>query len=209
MSHIIQKMLILGLLFSGCNQADNKTTLNTIEKTVITNDNKETFQILIKKVFEWADSKKAIRVFPAKTDSEDSIIVGADIERHKQDIVKLSETKLFATEFIGNYNKIVLTLDEGLQNGKYGQWLVGEYPPFSFANGWNPWCCSQGDCSGESFDIEIIKLESDQAVLKYKRGKNSSWIDFIFRIKKESGTWKIAYLQGFDYSEAIKKEGEQ
>jgi hypothetical protein len=208
MRHIILTTLILGLLFFGCNQADNKTVSVTGQKVSTSTDHKEQIQNLIRQVFEWVDSKDAISAFPAKTDRQDSVIVGVDLEIHKQALVKLRQTNLFASEFIDNYNQIVLTLDEGLKNDKYGQWLVGEYPPFSFASGWNPWCCSQGDCAGESFEIEIIKLDSDAGVLKYKRGKDSSWVDFNIRVSKENGKWKIAYLQGFDFKDGTKRDGE-
>jgi len=185
----------------------------TIKRTSTTEENnsteeKEQIQNLIRQVFTWADSKNGISLVPVLKDSKDSIFIGVDLEEHKQNLKKLHQTNFFATEFIENYNKLILTLDNGLRNEKYEQWLVGDLPTFSFANGWNPWCCAQSNCLDESFQIEIIKLDNNSGELKYKRDKDSSWIDFVFRIKKENGIWKISYLQGFDYKDGIKRDGE-
>lgn len=208
MKQIIFTTLIFGLLLFGCNQSDNKTTYVTEEITSVLTDDKEDIKNLIRQVFAWADSKKSINLVPVLTDSKDSLYIGLDLDKHEQNLEKLRQTNLFATEFIENYNQIILTLDNGLRNENYEQWLVGDLPTFSFANGWNPWCCAQSDCLEESFQIEIIKIDNNVGELKYKREKDSSWIDFIFRIKKENGTWKISYLQGFDFKVGTKRDGE-
>lgn len=208
MKQIIFTTLIFGLLLFGCNQSDNKTTYVTEEITSVLTDDKEDIKNLIRQVFAWADSKKSINLVPVLTDSKDSLYIGLDLDKHEQNLEKLRQTNLFATEFIENYNQIILKLDNGLRNENYEQWLVGDLPTFSFANGWNPWCCAQSDCLEESFQIEIIKIDNNVGELKYKREKDSSWIDFIFRIKKENGTWKISYLQGFDFKVGTKRDGE-
>ena len=195
--------LIFGMLFCSCNQTETKNTF-TKEKISSLSDEKIKIKTLIKKVFKWTDSKNSISVFPVLTDSKDYYVIGLDHDLHKKDLETLRKSNLFSLEFINNYNKIVLTLDKNLKNGKYEQWLVGELPPFYFANDYNPWCYSQGDCSGESFDLEIIKLDNKEGVIKYKRENNSSWNDFIFKVKKENENWKISYLEGFDYKERTK-----
>lgn len=208
MKHFKLRVLILALLFFGCNQEDTKTTSVLEQKTLSQIDDKEQIYNLIRHVFSWADSQSSITLVPVLSDSKNSVYIGLDLEKHKQNLVKLHQTNFFATEFIQNYNQIILTLDKGLRSKKYDQWLVGNLPTFSFANGWNPWCCAQGDCLEEAFQIEIIKLDSSAGEFIYKREKDSSWRDFIFRIKKENGNWKISYLQGFDYKNGTKRDGE-
>lgn len=134
MNKIKLMTLILGLLLFGCNQANNKTTSVTEEKVSTSADDKEQIQNLIRQVLNWANSKNSIYLLPTITDSKDSVYIGFDLDKHKQNLYKLRETNFFATEFIENYNQIILTLDKGLRNGKYDQWLVGNLPTSIFAN---------------------------------------------------------------------------
>jgi hypothetical protein len=144
MKHIGLLILIIGLTFSSCNQK-NKTATSTDNKleNLEASDksmDKEKIQTLIRKVLNWSDSKNRIDLLPVITDSNDSIYIGFDLDIHKQNLEKLKSTGFFATEFIDNYNQIILTLDKGLRNGEYDKWLVGDLPTFIFANDVSPWC---------------------------------------------------------------------
>ncbi len=216
--------LILGLIFYACNQPPKTINLpeNLTEETVTdstvaeSSKDKEEVQILIREMLIWADSKECIDLLPVITDSKNSIYVGFDLDKHKQNLEKLKATNFFVTEFIENYNQIILTLDNGLRNGKYEEWLVGDLPTFVFANGVNPWCLCQDipydNPNPWSFiTIEIIDLDYAKGELNWKWGNlennsNPNWKEFKykFRVVKENNQWKIAYLEGFDFEESTK-----
>jgi len=165
-------------------------------------------------VLEWADSKNSIDLLPVKTDSNDSIYVGFDLEKLKQNLDILKETNFFTTEFIDNYNQIILTIDKKLKDGEFEVWRVGDLPTFIFANDVNPWCLCQDNLPWENVEIEVIKLDNDDGELKWNWGKldlnyDPSWKEFeySFRVSKEDNKWKISYLQGFDFKESTRKDG--
>lgn len=204
MKYILFTVLVSVLLLFGCSQSSTPKNEQAVDSS------KELAEIekLIRRVLQWSDSDNAIGLLPVLTDERDSFYVGFDLILHQKNLEKLHKSELFAAEFIENYNQIVLTLDKGIRSGRYEPWLVGELPPFSFANGWNPWCCAQDNCSSETFQIEPLNVNDDSAELIFKREKDSAWINFIIRIKRENGILKIAYLQGFDYNQSVKEDGE-
>lgn len=215
MKNIKLTTLIFGLLLFGCNQADTKTTSVTEEKSSTAADDKEQIQNLIRQVLNWSDSKNTIDLLPVLTDSKDSVYIGFDLDKHKQNLDKLQQTNFFATEFIENYNQIILTLDQGLSNGNYDQWLVGYLPTFIFANDHSPWCNCQDNDDWNKVEIRVIKSADNEAELEWIWGNlstdtHSSWKEFAykFRVVKENDKWKVAYLQGFDFIESTRKDGQ-
>lgn len=211
MKHIKLTTLLLGLLFFGCNQADNKKTSVTEEKTANSTDDKEQIQKLIRQVLNWADSNNSIDLLPVLTDSQDSVYIGFGLDKHKQNLDKLQQTNFFATEFIENYNEIILTLDKRLRNGNYDQWLVSDLPPFIFANNYSPWCNCQENDDLNKVEVRVIKLTDNEGELEWTWGNldaktHSSWKEFAykFRVVKENDKWKIIYLTGFDFKESTR-----
>lgn len=214
MKYIKLTTLIFALLLFGCNQAGIKTTSVTEEKAASSTDNKEQIQILIRQVLNWSD-KSSIDLLPAIADSEDSIYIGFDLDKHKHNLDDLLQTNFFATEFIDNYNQIILTLDKGLRNGQYEPWLVGDLPTFIFANDHSPWCNCQDNEDWNKVEIRVIKLSDNVGELEWYWGNlnadtHSSLKEFAynFRVVKEYNKWKIAYMTGFDFKEGIKKAGQ-
>lgn len=219
MKHIGLLILIIGLTFSSCNPKNNTVTatdnkLENIEHSDQPSD-KEEIQNLIRAVLNWADSKNSIDILPVVSDSNDSIYIGLDLNKHKQNLEILKSTGFFATEFIDNYNQIILTLDKGLRNGKYETWLVGELPTFIFANDINPWCLCQDNMDWNIVEVKIISLDNENGELEWYWGNLSSethesWKNFryTFRVTKEDNIWKIAYMEGFDFKESTRKDGE-
>lgn len=213
---------VTGLTLISCNKA-NKTeiqTENRVENLLNdSNDSKqEEIKKLIRETLNWANSKKDFDLLPMITDSKDSVYFGFDLIKHYQNLLKLKESDLFATEFIDNYNQIILTLHKGLKNGEYEQWLTGNLPTFNFSADANPWCL----CQDVPFDkpnpwdlikIEKINLDDNTGEFNWKWGKllkktDSSWKEFkyLFRVVKENNKWKITYLQGFDFKESTLKD---
>lgn len=208
---------MIGLTFGSCNQkskttASTENNLDNIETSVTSND-KEEIQNLIRQVLNWSGSKNGIDLLPLVSDSKDSIYIGFDLDKHKQNLDKLKSTGFFATDFIENYNQIILTLDKRLRNGEYEEWLVGDLPTFIFANDVDPWCMCQDNLDWNTVEVKIISLVSGKGELEWYWGNLSantdpSWKEFKyrFRVAKEGNSWKIAYLEGFDFKENTRKD---
>jgi hypothetical protein len=203
--------LIFGLAIYSCKQTSPSEQKESTELTIpadspLDSKDEEEIEKLIRQMRIWSDSNNySSSPIPMLTDDKDSLFVGIDHEHHKRKMQELKSSNIFSAEFIDNYNLIVDTLAQRFKDGYYEQWYVGEYPPFPFANGENPWCSCQGDFGDESYNLEIIKKDSERAELKYARDTSSSWRDIKIRVVKENGKWKIAYLQGFDFKEATLK----
>ena len=208
--------LVLGLIFLSCIQSCS-TTKRTIEQTenlqqIDNSKDKEEIQNLIRQTLKWADSKNVISVLPMLTDSQGSVYIGFDLNKHESNLNKLRTTDFFANEFIENYNQIILTLDKKLRNHEFEEWLVGDLPTFRFANDIDPWCeCQDTPYDNpnpwDSVEVEIIELNNDRALLSWKWGGIDSGKNYKFRTVKENGKWKIAYLQEFDFEESTIKDG--
>ena len=206
MKYIKLTVLVIGLLLFGCYQSKSRTTSAT--------DDKEQIQNLIRQVLNWSESKKSIDLLPALTDSKDSICIGFDFNKHKLNLDKLKETNLFAKEFIENYNQIIQTLDRKIRNNEFDKWNTYELPTFIFANDVNPWCLCQDvpydkPNPWDLVEVTVIKLDYEKGELTWTWGKSEWSKDFgyKFRVSRENGKWKIAYMQGFDFKESTRKDG--
>ena len=199
----------------GCNQSDIKTSSATTENSSNSTDDKEQIQKLIRQVLNWADSKNSIDLLPVLHDSKDSMYIGFDLLKHQQNLEKLRQTNFFTTEFIDNYNQIILALDKGLKNGKHEPWLFGDLPTFSFSNDHSPWCNCQDNDDWNKVEIRILKLFDNTGECEWYWGNlnadtHSSWKEFKykFRVVKENDKWKITYMSGFDFNESTQYAGQ-
>jgi hypothetical protein len=211
MKQIIATTLVFGFLLFGCNQADNKTTSGTEGQT---SADEEQIKNLIRQVLNWSDTTTTIELLPTLADSKDSVYIGFDLNKHKGNLDKLRQTDLFANEFIENYNQIILTIDKGLKEGAYGQWLVGDLPTFMFSNDHSPWCNCQDNDDWNKVEVRVIKLADGEGELEWTWGNSTadtqpSWKEFAykFRVVKENDKWKVSYLSGFDFKESTRKDG--
>ena len=243
MRHILFFILIIGFIFVGCNQNRQTVAIEEEQIDITTNEeseeiktDEEEIQSLIRKVLKWAAYQNEIDFLPMQAAkivtisheesiygedtiyNEDSIYIGFDMKEHKSNLEKLKKTDFFATEFIENYNRIILTLDKKMRNKEFSDWEFGSvFSPFEFAHNRSPWCLCQEilGCDIPSLwdvDIEIIHLNNENGKLKYKWGKDINsdpgwaWEDFRykFRVIKENGKWKISYMEGFDFEKGIK-----
>jgi hypothetical protein len=143
------------------------------------------------------------------------------MNEHKANLDKLRKTGFFATEFIEDYNQIILTLDKKLRNKEfeYGEWLVHDLPPFRFANDVDPWTLCQdvpydNPRPWDFVEIKVIDLDSEEGKIKWKwgnlkAGTHPDWgkFEYKFRVTKENNKWKISYLEGFEFEESTRQDG--
>ncbi len=205
----------------ACNENSNSVekTGPIANSTIDTTKDQAEIQTLIRQMLNWSDSKQSIDLLPAIANEKDTVYMGFDLNKLQKNIEQLSATNFFAAEFVANYKQIILTLDKKLRNKEFESWAVGELPTFAFANDVDPWCL----CQDVPYDkpnpwdlvtIEIIHLDSENGELLWHWGKievnsASDWKDsgYKFKVVRENGKWKIAYLEGFDFNISVRKDG--
>lgn len=188
--------LSLFLIFS-CKK-ENKTVEfsdTKIDKTTEENssDEKENLQALLRKLYQWHETQSSNNDF--NVNSKDSIYISLNIKDHKKRIEELEKTGFFSTNFLKNYEKIGLKINNGLKSGEL-EWAVGELPPFG--NDANPWCNCQDNPENywKTLTIQKIKIDGNVADLTWTWGS-----DFEYKViaVKAKNSWKIDYLEGFDF----------
>ncbi|HVS93762.1 MAG TPA: hypothetical protein VHE59_17105 [Mucilaginibacter sp.] len=203
--------LVFGSLLFGCNhktQLRSETKIITKDTTNSNNTKQDVIEIrnLIRNTLKWGDTCKSIDLLPA-TFGKDSICTGFSIDTLNNNLEKLRKTGFFADEFIENYDHIIRTLDKKIKNHQLEPWNVGELPTFGFANDVSPWCSCQDNLSWDSVEVVPLKLAKNKGELKWNWGKAIRIADPFsvkFKVVKVYGQWKIAYLDGFDYTESTK-----
>ncbi len=208
---------ILVVVLISCNQNTNLTVPTDYQGSIIksahNSDDKEDIQKLIIQVLNWSDTNETIALKPVLTDSKDSLIIGFDMEELKSNLKLLKKTNYFSSEFIDNYKHIILTLDKKLRNGEYGEWLVGDLPPFIFENDYIPWRNGQEWFSLDLAKIETINLTKNKGefyLICEDQGHRCEGLEnyaMRFEVVKEDNRWKISYLEGFNYKESTRKDG--
>lgn len=208
LKHIGSFIFLIGSVFSYCAQ-QNKTAppIEQQVKTAYSSDNKEEIRKLIRNLYKWEDKNQITIGLTAVTDKNEEKVVGLDTLKNLEFISQLRETNLFSEEFLSNYQKIVIALDQKLKVNEI-EWLAGDLPPFG--NGSNPWCnCQDVPYSEhwEKIEVTFMDINQSEATLTWTWGQ-SDWsksFNYKVRVKKENQKWKIAYLQGFDFDEITKR----
>lgn len=158
--------------------------------------------MLTRKLYKWHETESSqVDFAPGEANKKDSIYSGIDWNAHSKRLKELEKTNFFSREFLDNYNALARKIDKDLKNGS-SQWLIGDLPPFG--NDANPWCNCQDNPDNYWNSITLTNIHFDNNKVTY----NWTWGDnFRYKAKarKENGTWKISYLQGFDYKEFFPK----
>jgi hypothetical protein len=167
----------------------------------ISNDEKE-LQSLVRKTYAWYETKDSKDDFPTIEDKKHVKYIGIDLKATAKRIEALKKTNLFSKEFLDNYNKISVTLNEQLKSKKI-EWFVGELPPFGGDT--NAWCGCQDNPEDywKTMVIKNLKIQKSTANFSWTWSPKNS---FSYKVKavKEDGIWKIAYLEGFNFDELTK-----
>lgn len=97
---------------------------------------------LIRKAYDWVETKNSDHGFLPAAPKKGSKYKMLSSQLLRERLEELKKTNFFSKEFLDNYNKIGLKLDENLRRNKYPYgWQVGDMPPFG--NGASPWCNCQ------------------------------------------------------------------
>lgn len=209
----ILTIVLLSVVFAHCSNEPSATepAANAVATEPIAQpvSDQQQIQTLVRKYLVWANSDSVIDLLPIRTDSKDSVFIGYDLVKLQSNLQKLEATGFFAAEFADDYNRTILNLDKKFKEGNYDRWQLGELPPFGFANAVSPWTLNQdvpydSPNPWEQVEVAVIKTDGKVAEAVWRWGKlpinaDISWKEFTYRFKasKDSGKWKITYLQGF------------
>ncbi|HEU4497315.1 MAG TPA: hypothetical protein VFR70_09710 [Flavobacterium sp.] len=205
MRSIKSATLLLALLVFACNKKADKDAPEIVQEKTLPNPANDPAELekLTKELYKWNETKSSGTDFdPLQIEKTDTIYKKLDLKRHKQRIKELRETNLFASQFIENYDKIAMAINEKMKNGTF-KWATGELPPFG--NGTNPWCACQDspDNYWKKITLKNIAFNGNNATYAWTWGDGSA---YKAEAVKEDGVWKISYLQGFDFNELAEQK---
>lgn len=191
------------LFLTNCKQTEKK---NQVMKSNQSFDSTQTeidtvgLTSFIRNVYKWHETKSSqIDFEPTTGQEQDSLYIGIDWDKHKKRLHELEATNFFSKDFLDNYNKIAETIDKELKT-EAGKWFVGELSPYG--NDANPWCDCQDNPNNYWTTLKLLKVQKENNDIKF----SWSWDDnphYTIIATKINNSWKIKYLQGFDYKEYL------
>jgi len=191
------------ILLMNCNKTESpkaEKSENLVKTDSKSNDSIEILA-LTKKLYQWSETKSKGQDFDVSLrNKNDSVYSGVSQSEHQKRLEELRKTNLFTTDFISNYNKIAMKIDEEMKSGAL-VYKVGELPPFG--NGANPWCNCQDTPDNFINKIWIMNLKNDGKSASY----NWSWgqgLVYSMKAVKENNQWKINEMEGFDYDAFVR-----
>lgn len=128
---------------------------------------------------------------------KDSFQTGLNYDSFGRRFSTLEQTHFFSASFLGNYRALGEKVNTKLVNAH--PQLLNEIN-FDFQDS-DPWTYFQDDFPDfwDQLTITDYRSAADSASLKWKvRTKDWSSEGYTVRFRKEAGSWKVDYLQGFD-----------
>lgn len=193
------------LILTNCVQTGKKNQdIKSSQTTDSVNAEIDTIGLtnFVRNLYKWHETRSSQIDFDPKTVLEqDSFYIGIDWNKHKKRLKELEETNFFSKNFFDNYNSIAKTVDKELKT-EAGKWFVGELSPYG--NDANPWCNCQDNPENYWKILNILNVQKENNDIKF----SWSWDDkpkYTIIATKTNNSWRIKYLQGFDYKEYLHK----
>ena len=154
---------------------------------------------LMHRVLVWADTNSVLDIVPVI--QKDSIYNSVDMTKQKMNRQVLTETNIFSKQFTNTYDTIINKIDSLLKSGEEESvWLVGDLPPYNFANDASPWCDCQDNLGWSKIIIEHIN--GSDYVWKWDVASElgPGWDEhrYSFSVTIEDGTLKVSRMEGFN-----------
>lgn len=178
---------------------DTVVLSKSIEENAQSEVTDSTVYDLMYRALTWADTNSVLDIIPVI--KKDSIYYSVDLTKQKINCKILAGTNLFSKEFISNYDTIINKIDSLLKSGeKENVWLVGDLPPYNFANDVSPWCDCQDDLGWSKIIIEHVN--GSEYIWKWDVASElgPGWNEhrYSFSVIIEDGTLKISSMEGFN-----------
>jgi len=167
-------------------------------ETIYNKTNTDSLEIsnLVREAYKWYTVNSSQIYFDVIV--KDSFQVGLDTIKLRAALNKMQSTKLFNADFIKNYEMVGLAVNNKLKSGRYYNEIN-----FNFQDA-DIWTSSQDDESDlwKRLKIKELQIKGDVASLKWYTD-DYMYFGYLVKMKKESGTWKISYLEGLEYKNAV------
>lgn len=202
-------ILIIVISLASCNDSTESETRVTFIKdstkikldSALSTSSADSGELtmFIRDVYKWKEMKSSTYDFYPISDNHDSMYIGIDWNQQAKRQNELKATGYFSKEFLDNYRNIAQTIDNKLKHGSYS-WPVGELPPFG--NDANPWCNCQDYPDDYWKMITVSKIETINGDASFVWTFNNKRFYKVVATKID-GSWKIKYLDGFDYKKFL------
>ncbi|MBF4516276.1 DUF3828 domain-containing protein [Flavobacterium sp. ANB] len=185
------------LFFIGFSLVSFKPIENT-KTSVYFESDKQQIQTLIRKAYEWIYTKKTEIDFDVVPNKKGDKYIGINLKAHNKVVEKLKNSGFFAQQFIDNYNKIGLKINDNLKTNKM-EYLVNDLPPYG--NDSDYWCDCQDNPEAfwKTLKINNLKVENNKATFYWTWTQWEQTPNYQVTVVKENGSWKIAALDGLNY----------
>jgi hypothetical protein len=197
---ILSGFLMTVMFLSGCNntKSTNQTVkVETADISKVVEPDSVEILTLVRNMYKWYETKSTKgEFFGQLRNPKDTVYSGIDWKANANRIKEFVSTNFFANEFLDNYQRIARYIDSELRQ-KQVQWIVGDMSPFD--SDVNEWCNCQDYPDNYWSKITI----TDLVIVRETASFRWTWGDKIYysvRAKKEQGAWKIAWLEGFDFT---------
>lgn len=209
MKKVAVVVLHFAQILSSCTGIDHKETTGNDNRQSEPADERGQIIELVKRMYNWHETYSSKNDLVCLTDARHSVYIGIDLEKQKMRSAELRNSGFFSDEFIANDYKISEEIDRKLRNKEYGEeWMVGYLPPFGPDA--NAWCNCQDypyDNPWDKIEIKFNSLDDRHSTITWTWGE-SEWsknFEYEVRLSKVDGTWKISYLEGFDFDNFTRK----
>ena len=192
-SRILLLFIFFGI-FLGFSNGENIYRMRQVSNLETNPKDSAEFVLLVKRLLKWHESSHNMDFEVIKINPNDTVYGGINWPAHRERMLELSRTNLFAKEFIDNYNRIALFIDKELRENKT-KYQIGDMQPYS--DDLNDWCKCQDYPEGYLKFIKIIKVKEFGGSAEFSWTWGSDF-NYQMKVQKVNGSWKISYLERFD-----------
>lgn len=187
-------------MFLSCEEKSQFKSLLKDDKNIkYSNSDSIELTNLIRKVYEWHETNH-FEDFPYEFKSvNDSIFIGIDWDKYKNNIEVFRKTNFFTSEFLNKHKLIATTLDSSIRTADV-KWRNSNDGISLWETGADNWCGCQDNpekyWKKMTIDSLIINKEVANFVWTWDKELTHTYKIEAF---KEKGNWKINSLDGFKH----------
>jgi len=190
------------IFLTSCNNSVGLNPEEKVDKQSHTKTDSTELRTLVRNLYEWHMTKGSDD-FPFKfSNPADSIFTGIDWDSYARNIEVLKKTDFFSKDFFANHRAIALSIDSSIKQAKV-EWRNRNDGIALWDTDADDWCGCQDypDNYWKIITLHEFNFRQDTVTFNWTWG-NENGIQankYELKAKKENGTWKISYMEGFKY----------
>jgi|GEM_PF-717358 len=199
----ITVLFVTTILLTSCNNADASKSTDKGDKQQIINTDSIELTTLVRNLYEWHETKYRKNGFPFKfTTPSDSIFIGVDWDAYEKDMEVFRKTNFFSNDFFIKHRAIALSVDSSIKQASIEWRNINDGIPIWDTDA-DDWCGCQDypDNYWKKMILNNFKFTNDTVSFKWTWDdkEESQTHQYEMKAKKENGTWRISYIEGFTY----------